>query len=122
MGSNASQPICGLVRRNAEGHAKKCMTSTLLDGECFYTLYPSELNMNQLPNKLGHFEDLTQYCGFSFHRGSDVEGLVSTDEGRNLFDWSVYIEGLEKSKVGGLKTLREKQLTVIGYFFELCYA
>ena len=121
VGSDSSSPINGLVYRNEQGHMKKAMVSTLLDGECFYTLYPSRLNTSQLPNKIGHFEDLTQYCGFSFRRENDLEGLTSTDEGKCMFDWSVYINHLDRSKLGGLKTLREKQLTVIGYFFELCY-
>ena len=121
VGSDSSSPINGLVFRNEQGHMKKAKTSTLLDGECFYTLYPSRSNATQLPNKIGHFEDLTQYCGFSFHRAHDVEGLTSTDEGKSMFDWSVYINHLDRSKLGGLKTLREKQLTVVGYFFELCY-
>ena len=121
VGSDSSSPINGLVYRNEQGHMKKAMVSTLLDGECFYTLYPSRLNTSQLPNKIGHFEDLIQYCGFSFRRENDLEGLTSTDEGKCMFDWSVYINHLDRSKLGGLKTLREKQLTVIGYFFELCY-
>ena len=50
-----------------------------------------------------------------------MEGLSSMDKCKCLFYWSVYINHLERSKVGGLKTLREKQLTVVGYFFELFY-
>ena len=121
VGSDSSNPINGIVYQNEEGHRKKAISATLIDGEYFYTLYPSESNTNQLPNKISHFEDLTQYCGFSFHRNNNVEGLTATEEGKCLFDWSVYINHVERSKVGGLKTLREKQLTVVGYFFELCY-
>ena len=30
-----------LVKRNDEGHWKKVVPAPLVDGECFYTLYPS---------------------------------------------------------------------------------
>ena len=50
-----------------------------------------------------------------------MEGLTSMGKGKYLLDWYVYINHLDRSKIGGLKTLREKQLTVVGYFFELCY-
>ena len=121
VGSNSSNPINGLVFRNEKGHSKKAVSSSLVDGECFYTLYPSRLNTNQLPNRMGHFEDLTQYCGFSFNRSEDVDGLISTDEDKGLFDWSMYISQIDKSNIQQCQTLREKQLVVVGYFFELCY-
>lgn len=62
VGSN--EPKHGIVKRNEEGNQKKAATVTLLNGECFYTLYPSESNTNQLPNQMGCFEDLKQYCVF----------------------------------------------------------
>ena len=117
VGSDASSPINGLVFRNEHGHKKKAVTASLVDGECFYTLYPSRSNTNQLPNRRGYYEDLTQYCGFSFHRTKNVKGLIAVDEDHSLFDWSMYIKYLDKSNVGGLKTLTEKQLTVVGYSF-----
>ena len=51
----------------------------------------------------------------------NVEGLTTEVEGSNLFDWSVYISHLEKANIRGTKSLREKQLTVVSYFFEICY-
>ena len=95
------------------------MSSSLLDGECFYTLYPSRSNKNQFPNKRRYFEDLSLYCGFSFIRNNNVDGLTSTDNG--VLDWSMYIRHLDKSNTRGAKTLREKQLTVVDYFVEMCY-
>ena len=74
-----------------------------------------------MPNKIGYFEDLSLYCGFSFNRSENVEGLVSTDIEKGIFNWSVYKNRLEKSNIRGCHTLREKQLVVVGYFFELCY-
>lgn len=78
-------------------------------------------NNNQLPNKIGNFEDLTQYCGFCFNRASNVSGLMSTVEGECLLDWSLYTNRLEQTNIRGCSTYREKQLVVIGYLFELCY-
>ena len=57
-GSDNSNPICGIVRRNAEGHAKKSTTATAGDGKCFYTLYLSRSNPNCLENTIGYFVDL----------------------------------------------------------------
>ena len=117
MGSNASTPRNGIVFRNESGHIKKAATASLVDGECFYTLYPSRSNENQLPNRMGHFEDLTQYCGFCFNRSENVNSLISTVDGQSLFDWSLYIRQLERANIRGCNTLREKQLVVVGYFF-----
>ena len=50
----------GIVKRNEDGHRKAAAKASLLDGECFYTLYPSQLNNNQLPDRRGYFEDLDQ--------------------------------------------------------------
>ena len=118
MGSNESKN--GIVKRN-EDHRKKAVSALLLDGECFYTLYPSRSNSNQLPDQIGHFENLQQYCGFCFNRKSNVDGLVPTVEGEGMFDWSIYIKYLESTNIRGAKTLIDKQLTVVGYYFELCY-
>ena len=70
---------------------------------------------------MGHFEDLSQYCGFCFNRSENVEPLISTVPGEALFDWSLYIEQLERADIRGCNTLKEKQLVVVGYFFEMCY-
>ena len=82
-------------------------------------MYPSRLNKNQFPNKRGYFEELLLYCGFSFIRNKNVDGLTSTDNG--ILDWLMHIRHLNKSNIRGVKTLREKKLTVVGYFFEMRY-
>ena len=46
IGSDASSPVNGLVLRNKKGHKKKAVSASLVDGECFYTLYPSQANAN----------------------------------------------------------------------------
>ena len=72
---------------------------------------------------MGYFEDLTLYCGFSFQQDTShsYEGLISTVEGKGLLDWSVCINQLENANLRGAKSLKDKQLTVVGYFFEMCY-
>ena len=60
---HASRLMNGIVNRNEGGRKKKAATSTLLDGSCFYRLFPGRSNKNQLPDKLGYFEDLNLYCG-----------------------------------------------------------
>ena len=47
--------------------------------------------------------------------------MTSVEEGESLFDWSIFIKQLDKCNVRGANTLREKQLTVVGYFFEMGY-
>ena len=121
VGSDTSSPVNGLVLRNEKGHRKKAATSSLLDGQCFYTLFPSQTNESQLPNKLGYFEELTLYCGFSFNRRRNTEGLTSIKDDTSIFDWSLYIKRLTDSRIHGATTLCEKQLVVVGYFFEMCY-
>ena len=99
MGSDHSQPISGLVQRNAISHFRKASTASLaVNSDRFYTLYPSRENPNQLPNKRGYYEDLDQYCGLSFIISEYVDGLINTtplqDLGsdvsiESLFDWLV---------------------------------
>ena len=58
-----------------------------------------------------------------FNRDSETSGLTSTDEdGDNIFFWSEEVlEYLDKSKEGSCTTLKEKQLVMVGYMFELLY-
>ena len=78
-----------IVKRNESGHKKKAATASLLDGVGFYTLYPSQLSKNQLLSRIGYFEDLKLYSGFCFKRNGNVSGLVSTNDGAGLLDWSI---------------------------------
>ena len=118
VGSNDLSPVNGLVFRNEQGHMKKAVSASLVDGECFYTLYPSRSNVNQLPNRRGYFEDLKLYSGFCFNRKEKTDGLTSSGKDEScLFDWSLYINCLTKTNIRGCDTLREKQLVIVGYFF-----
>ena len=42
-------------------------------------------------------------------------------KGECLFDWTLYKTQLERTNIRGCQTMKEKQLVVVGYFFELCY-
>ena len=61
-------PVSGIFQRNEGTHKKKAALSSLADGECFYTLFPSIANSNQISNKRGNLKDLTLYSGFCFSR------------------------------------------------------
>ena len=61
------------------------------------------------------------YSGFCFNRKKNTDDLTSFEEGNCMFDRSLYINHLTRSKIRGCNTLREKQLVVVGYFFEMCY-
>ena len=56
VGSNAFNSVNGVVLRNEKGHAKKAVTASIVNGECFYTFYPSQEDENTLPNRMGYFE------------------------------------------------------------------
>ena len=52
---------------------------------------------------------------------NNLSGLISTVDDEGLLDWSLYTNRLETTNICGCSTFREKQLVVVGYFFELCY-
>ena len=83
VGSDESEKV--IVKRNEDGHRKTAAPASLLDSECFYILYPSRSNVNQLPNQMGHFEDLQLYSGFCFSRKGNVDNMVSIVEGDGFF-------------------------------------
>ena len=53
-----------------------------------------------------------------FSRDKSLSTLTS---GNTLFDWDNSIEKIRNANIGGCETIREKQLIVLGYFFEMCY-
>ena len=83
--------------------------------------YPTADNPNRLKSAR-YFEDLVQYNGMAFDRDKNTAGLTSSIEGSNILHWSKNVlEGVERMNEGGCNTLREKQLVIVSYFFELCY-
>ena len=70
----------------------------------------------------GYFEELVLYCGIGFDRCSQtVNGLIEMDEGKGIFSWDrTVIDCLPGStKLGD--TMRDKQLCMVAYLFELGY-
>ena len=110
-----------LVYRNKVGYRKKAEYASLVDGEYFYTHYPMRSNEAQLVSKRGCFEDLSLYCGFSFNRSENVAGMASIEDKNSIFDWSTYLNHIDKANIRGAMTFRDKQLKVVGYFFEMRY-
>ena len=65
------------MKWNGEVCWKNAVLALLVDGECFYTLYPYQSTTKQLPNRLEYFENLVQYCGLSFKQIGNVDDLIS---------------------------------------------
>ena len=120
-GSDHSVPRAGIVNR-MKGHKEAASKSSVIEKNSrLYLEYPTADNPNRLKSAR-FFEDLVQYNGIAFDRDSNTDGLTSSTEGSNLLHWSKSVlEGLERMNEGGCSTLREKQLVIVSYFFELCY-
>ena len=91
------------------------------DASEFYIRYPSKSNQKKI-NLLRseHFEDFVQYVGLAFDHNSDTSALTATTGG--LFNWSnETVRGTDAMNVSSCKTLRERQLVLISYLFELIY-
>ena len=114
--SDNSCTLSGIVQRNEGGHKKKSALYSLANGKCFYTLFPSLANSNQLSNKWGNFEDLTLYSGFCFNRKNNTVKLTSVEEGKCIFDWSLYINHLTRTNICGCSTSQKITQQPLNYF------
>ena len=83
-------------------------------------MFPTRDNPNGL-QRVGFFDDLVQYVGLGFEREKNIEGLVSNENDMGLFDWTGVLDKLKATNIRGCETLKEKQLVLVGYLFELCY-
>lgn len=61
---------------------------------------------------MSYFEELTQYCGFCFKKCGNVDALISIDEVKSLFDWSLHVNKLEQTNIRGYQTMNEKQFVI----------
>ena len=126
VGSASSSPRAGLLNRweGKSGHRATAGKITADETNKFALCYPTRSNPINLPStRRGYFDDLELYVGLGFNRDSETAGLTSTDaDGGNIFFWSKEVlELLDKSKEGSCTTLKEKQLVMVGYLFELLY-
>ena len=74
------------------------------------------------PMRRGNFEDLTLYVGMAFDRQNE-EALshLSATDGMGIFVWLPHVvQMLEKTPWNGLD-MRNKQLNMISFMFELLY-
>ena len=121
-GSDRSEPRCDFKNRN-DAHEKKAQHAHP-DGERasdLYVLYPSRCNINK-SNILrrGHFEDLIQYVGLGFDR--DVQTNALTDHVDGLFLWKPEVlTKTDRMNVSSCNSLRERQLVLVSYLFEMIY-
>jgi hypothetical protein len=109
-------------------NAKNSGSSTSIKQSKLYTKYPSkESNLVRLgvvsSEKCwkGYFEDLVLYCGIGFDRSRAVSGLIETDKGKGIFSWdkTVLYCLAGSTKLGD--TMRDRQLCMVAYLFELGY-
>ena len=68
-----------------------------------------------------YFEELVLYCCIGFDRSQMLSGLIETDEGKGIFSWDkTVVDCLTGStKLGDI--MRDKQLCMVAYLFELGY-
>ena len=74
------------------------------------------------PMRRGNFEDLTLYVGMAFDRQNE-EALshLSATDGMRIFVWLPHVvQMLERTPWNGLD-MRNKQLNMISFMFELLY-
>ena len=119
VGSDNLFPVSGIVQQNELGHKKKAASSSLADGECFYTLFLSLANSNQ--TNVATLKTLRYIRDFSLSVKRTRSDLNRLRKENVFFDSSLYINNQTRTKIRGCSTLREKHLVVVGYFFEMCY-
>lgn len=119
----------GIMNRNRK-HFDEAKKSRMLDGVNFYTRYPSRSNENTIIGNRGYFEDLNLLVGMGFDREKSVGGLIMTQQPTDedsrsecvpLFEWIPFFSKIEAQNLRGCTVVREKQLVLLGYYFEYCY-
>ncbi len=112
------------VLKRCKEHAAKAADRQLdsLDS-AFYYHYPSkDANLNGRNDVLADFEDLTAYYAIAFDREKLKDAVYSHGMEGSLFHWGDEVMG----RLGGVQfpgnlDVRQKQLHMVGYLFELCY-
>ena len=120
-----SNPRRTFVLRHKE-HRKESLTAKggKYNKSNFYSCYPSKTlagNSNDCRRR-GYSENLVQYCGAGFDRDSDTASIVSVIEDNGIFAWSKdMLEKVDKLQLSACTELKDKQLVMIGFLFELGY-
>ena len=118
-GTDTSTPPADFINRNGQ-HLTAALRSEVTAEKSFYTYFPSMRNPHNIDGiRRGYFEDLEQYSLLAFDRNGHVDELIKVEGG--IFDWGDDIQKISSLSFYGSKTLREKQLVVISYFYEMCF-
>ena len=86
----------------------------------FYSTYPycTTTNSSNIIRR-GYFDNLRQYCAVEFM--CDAESMSDVVEHKNIFKWTTTtVKHLDVVNLVGCRGRKDKQLVMIGYFFELC--
>ena len=123
VGSSTSNR-CIWMRHKEHRVSAMLMTSNDIES-LFYTSYPSNAAANTSDIlRRGYFEDLRLFVALGFLRtnAADVDMLVATSAADGILFWpAVSITRIDKTNFRGVANLKEKQLHMVGYLFELCY-
>jgi hypothetical protein len=109
-------------------NAKNSGSSTSTKQSKLYTEYPSKgsnlVRLGVASGKKcwkGYFEDLVLYCGIGFDCSRTVSGLFETDEGKGIFSWEEMVMDCLAGSTKLGDTMRDRQLCMVAYLFELGY-
>lgn len=116
-------------RSFAKRHSEHCkgakLTTTDSQSSRFYSRYPSnEAELTTEGSRKGRFENLQQLvaCGFDCELTDDIKKLLTTDvSSGGIFHWKDFIDNIDGVKFQGKPSLVDKQISMIGYMFELGY-
>ena len=98
-------------------HAKNARKTEMMRKMRFHRSYPAE-GVQNLGGRKGYFETLDMYCAMGFDRTDDLSAFCPKEADDTVFVWSKdTIKELNK-RSGPLK---EKQLDMVAYLWELVY-
>mmetsp|Transcript_43463 Transcript_43463/g.73934 ORF Transcript_43463/g.73934 Transcript_43463/m.73934 type:complete len:596 (-) Transcript_43463:239-2026(-) len=111
------------LRNKEHAHCSLLLSASNLESR-FYTSYPAKsTEVKTGAARRGFFGNLGQYVGLGFTRSNTeaVEALCTSDE-NGLLSWSASaLTRVAAVNFPGSLTLKEKQLHMVGYLFELAY-
>ena len=125
VGSSHSNPRRTFAKRHDE-HKKESETTKggKYSKSNFYSCYPSNTlagNSNDCRRR-GYFENLVQYCGVGFDRDGCTTAVVTISEDDGIFAWSNdVLQKVAKLHLSTCTELKDKQLVMVGFLFELGY-
>ena len=105
---------------NRQNEHEKC-SAAVTKSSNFYRIYPNKGTNNSNDEiRTSYFHHLQQYCGIGFERDKCLHGLLCNEKGILYWDEET-LERIGKLKFSNCISLREKQLVMVAYLFELGY-